>query len=130
MYALVVDVKSYAEFLPWCTGTTVHRFDETMIEASLELQRGGIRKSFRTQNSLRPDSGMSLALVDGPFRQLAGDWRFEQLGVDGSKVSLELEFEFENRVTDSLFGRYFEDTCNSLIDSFIARAHQMYGAKA
>jgi len=25
-----------------------------------------------------------------------------------------------------LFGRYFEDTCNSLIDSFTKRAHKIY----
>jgi len=70
---------------------------------------------------------MGIALVGGPFRHLAGGWRFEQLGDDGSKVSLQLDFEFDNRVTDALFGRYFESTCNSLIDSFTQRAHEIYG---
>lgn len=127
MYALVEDVEAYPDFLPWCVGSTLHSRDEEFIEASLELQRGGIRKSFRTRNGLNPGRAMSIALVGGPFRQLDGNWLFEQLGDDGCKVSLELEFEFENRVTDTLFGRYFEDTCNSLIDSFISRAHEKYG---
>jgi ribosome-associated toxin RatA of RatAB toxin-antitoxin module len=70
---------------------------------------------------------MGIELVGGPFRHLIGEWRFEQLGDEGSKVSLHLEFEFENRLTDTIFGRYFEDTCNSLIDSFTERAHSMYG---
>ena len=70
---------------------------------------------------------MGIALVGGPFRDLSGDWQFEQLGEDGSKVSLHLEFEFESRVMDALFGRFFEDTCNSLIDSFSQRAHKIYG---
>ncbi|MCH8277519.1 MAG: ubiquinone-binding protein, partial [Proteobacteria bacterium] len=43
------------------------------------------------------------------------------------KVSLQLEFEFENRMTDMLFGRYFEDICNSLVDSFTQRASSIYG---
>lgn len=127
MFALVKDVERYPDFLPWCIGSTLHSMDEEFIEASLELQRGGIRKSFRTRNGLGPGREMSIALVGGPFSHLAGDWKFEQLGDDGSKVSLVLEFEFENRVTDVLFGRYFEDTCNSLIDSFIARAKKIYG---
>lgn len=127
MYILVEDFLAYPDFLPWCTGATLHFRDDETIEASLELQRSGVRKSFRTRNTLHPGVAMGIALVGGPFRHLAGGWRFEQLGDDGSKVSLELEFEFENRVTDTLFGRYFEGTCNSLIDSFTQRAHQIYG---
>jgi ribosome-associated toxin RatA of RatAB toxin-antitoxin module len=127
MYVLVEDVVAYPDFLPWCTGATLHSRDAEIIEASLELQRGGIKKSFRTRNFLQPGSALGIALVGGPFRHLDGGWLFQQLGEDGSKVSLELAFEFENRVTDALFGRYFEDTCNSLIDSFIKRADSIYG---
>ena len=127
MYALVEDVEAYPDFLPWCMGSTLHSKDSEFIEASLEMQRGAIRKSFRTRNSLQPGVAMGIALVGGPFRHLSGGWRFEQFGNDGSKVSLELEFEFENRLTDKIFGRYFEDTCNSLIGSFTQRADEMFG---
>jgi ribosome-associated toxin RatA of RatAB toxin-antitoxin module len=127
MYALVEDVVAYPDFLPWCIGATLHSRNTEIIEASLEMQRSGIKKSFRTRNTLQPGIAMGIALVGGPFRHLVGDWHFEQLGEDGSKVSLHMEFEFENRMTDTLFGRYFEDTCNSLIDSFTKRAHKMYG---
>jgi ribosome-associated toxin RatA of RatAB toxin-antitoxin module len=127
MYALVEDFLAYPEFLPWCTGATLHSRDAEMIEASLEMQRGAVKKTFTTRNTLQPGVAMGIALVDGPFRNLSGDWQFEQLGEDGSKVSLHMEFEFENRVVDALFGRFFEDTCNSLIDSFTQRAHKIYG---
>ncbi len=127
MYALVEDFLAYPDFLPWCTGATLHFRDTDTIEASLELQRSGIKKSFRTRNTLQPGIAMGIALVGGPFRHLEGGWRFDQLGDEGSKVSLEMDFEFENRVTDTLFGRYFEGTCNSLIDSFTKRAQEIYG---
>lgn len=127
MYALVEDFLAYPDFLPWCTGAILHSRDTETIEASLEMQRSGIKKSFRTRNTLQPGVAMGISLVGGPFRHLSGGWRFDQLGDEGSKVLLELEFEFENRVTDTLFGRYFESTCNSLIDSFTQRAHEIYG---
>lgn len=127
MYALVEDVGAYPSFLPWCTAATVHSRDDDHVEASLELQRRGVTKSFTTRNTLSPGKAIGIALVGGPFRHLAGGWQFEQLGQDGSKVSLQLEFEFENRITDLLFGRYFEDTCNSLVDSFTRRANDIYG---
>lgn len=127
MYALVENVSAYPDFLPWCVGAIEHSRDANVVEVSLELQRGGISKSFRTRNVLQPDVGMSISLVGGPFRHLAGGWRFEQLGEEGSKVLLDLEFEFRNRVTDAVFGGYFEDICNSLIDAFTNRAHEIYG---
>ena len=127
MYALVEDIVAYPEFLPWCSGATLHSKDPETIEASLELQKSGVTKSFRTRNSLSPGEAMGIELVGGPFRHLLGQWRFEQLGEAGSKVSLDLEFEFESRLSDAIFGPYFEDTCNSLIDSFTERAHSMYG---
>ncbi len=127
MYALVADVVRYPDFLPWCVGATVHASDELRIEASLEMQRSGFRKSFRTVNTLCPTIAMDLSLVDGPFKQLQGGWRFEQLGDAGSKVSLQMKFAFESRATDALFGHYFEESCNKLIDAFVQRARSVYG---
>ena len=127
MFSLVEDVERYPEFLPWCTGAVLHSRDDEHVEASLSLTRAGVSKSFRTRNQVWPGERMDIALVGGPFRTLAGTWLFRQLGEDGSKVSLDLEFEFESKVTDAMFGRYLEESCNSLIDSFIRRAGAIYG---
>jgi ribosome-associated toxin RatA of RatAB toxin-antitoxin module len=126
MYALVKDVEAYPSFLPWCNDTEVHVRQPEFIEASLELHRRGISKRFRTRNALHENVSLGIELVGGPFRHLSGGWSFQQLGDAGSKVSLELEFEFENRATDIIFGRFFENTCNSLVDSFTERAAKMY----
>jgi ribosome-associated toxin RatA of RatAB toxin-antitoxin module len=127
MYALVEDIAAYPDFLPWCTGATIHSCEAGVIDASLQLQQGAIQKSFRTRNALTPGREIGLQLIGGPFKHLAGGWQFEQLGDDGCKVSLDLAFEFENFLTDSLFGTFFERTCNSLIDSFTERADAIYG---
>ena len=126
MYALVKDVEAYPSFLPWCNDAEVHVRQPEYIEASLELHRHGISKRFRTRNALQEDVSLGIELLGGPFRRLSGGWRFEQLGDAGSKVSLNLEFEFDSRATDIVFGRFFEKTCNSLVDSFTQRAATMY----
>lgn len=126
MYALVKDVEAYPKFLPWCDDAEVHIARPDYIEASLELHRHGISKRFRTRNALQENVSLGIELVGGPFRHLSGGWLFQQLGDSGSKVALELEFEFESRGTDIIFGRFFEGTCNSLVDSFTKRAAQMY----
>ena len=126
MYALVKDVESYPSFLPWCNDAEVHIRGEDFIEASLELHRGRISKRFRTRNQLQENEWLGIELVGGPFRHMSGGWVFQQLGDAGSKVTLDLEFQFESRATDVIFGRFFEHTCNSLVDSFTQRAAQMY----
>ena len=100
-----------------------------MVEATLELRRGGISKSFTTRNSLRQNEAIGLSLIGGPFKHLAGGWTFQQLGDSGCKVSLELDFEFNNPVTDTLFGSFFEGSCNSLVDAFTQRAAIVYGSR-
>lgn len=126
MYILVKDVESYPGFLPWCDSAEVHIRGADYIEASLELHHRGIRKRFRTRNDLRENEYLGIELVGGPFNHLSGGWQFVSLGDAGSKVSLDLAFEFENRATDMIFGRFFENICNTLVDSFTRRAAEIY----
>ena len=126
MYELIKDVEKYPQFLPWCNDAEVHIDQEDFIEASLELHRGRISKRFRTRNALRPGESLGIELVGGPFRHMSGGWTFQQLGDAGCKVALVLEFEFENKATDVIFGRFFESICSSLVDSFTRRAAEMY----
>lgn len=127
MFALVDDVESYPEFLPWCSSAVVHARDDSKVDATVEFRRAGIRKSFRTHNTRRPDESIDLELIDGPFRHLAGGWQFLELGDEGSKVALSLAFEFDSRLADLAFGPLFEETCNSLVGAFIDRAADVYG---
>jgi len=129
MFALVDDVAAYPEFLPWCTAAEVKSRSDDTVEASLELQKGVVNKRFTTRNLRKPFDSIDLALVGGPFKTLRGGWRFMDLGDTGCKVSLNLEFEFESRLLDMLFGAYFEENCNSLVDAFSKRAATVFGAR-
>ena len=128
MYALVEHVDAYPDFLPWCNDVEVHFREGNVVEATLELHKGKLSKRFRTRNTMHPRTSMELDLVGGPFRHLSGGWTFTPLGDAGSKVALDLEFEFDSRALDLLIGAFFEDTCNSLVDAFTKRAAEVYGA--
>lgn len=133
MFRLVDDVAAYPEFLPWCKDAVIEREEGDTMIATLELHKGGMSRRFTTQNTRRPHSAIDLALVGGPFRRLSGGWRFHELGrgtgEGGCKVSLELEFAFDSRLVDMMFGPFFEETCNSLVDAFTRRAAEVYGAR-
>lgn len=127
MFELVDDVEAYPEFLPWCNDARVDDRSDDTIVATLELHRGSVSKHFTTRNRRRPYEAIDVALVDGPFRHLGGGWRFRDISEDGCEVTLELEFEFDSRVVDMVFGRYFEDTLKALVDAFTRRAAAVYG---
>ncbi|MGV6859476.1 MAG: type II toxin-antitoxin system RatA family toxin [bacterium] len=128
MFTLVDDVPRYPEFLPWCTGATEHERDEDCVKATVELSKGKLKKSFTTLNRLHRNKMIEMRLVDGPFKQLEGFWRFDPLKEgDACKVSLDLEFEFSSRIVAIAIGPVFTGVASSLVDSFVNRAKLVYG---
>ena len=127
MFRLVHDVESYPRFLSWCTRAEVHEQSREEQLASLEIRVSGVQQRFTTRNRLVQDEQLTLSLVDGPFSRLSGEWVFEPLGEDGSKVSLALGFDFSNRMLSSAFRRGFAHIADRLVRDFCARADQVYG---
>ena len=127
MFDLVVDVERYCEFLPWVKGAQVHEKTERALQASITMERAGVRQTFTTRNEMDRPNWMSLKLVEGPFRTLDGLWTFTPIGTAGTKVVLDMKFDFANPIASMLFGRAFEHSIGELIDAFVARAKQAYG---
>ncbi|MEM1413170.1 MAG: type II toxin-antitoxin system RatA family toxin [Pseudomonadota bacterium] len=127
MYRLVHDVMDYPDFLSWCTGAEVHEQSPELQVASLQVLVGGVGQRFTTRNRLERGERLVMSLVDGPFRSLAGEWRFQQLGDAGSKISLELSFEVSSRLVAGAFTRGFAHVADRLVRDFGRRADAVYG---
>jgi ribosome-associated toxin RatA of RatAB toxin-antitoxin module len=127
MYALVNDIDAYATFLPWCRSSKILSRDEDVIRAMVEIAHGSLHKSFTTRNRLQRDKMIEMRLEEGPFKRLEGFWRFDVLGEQACKVSLDLEFEFNNRLVGLAMGPIFSPIANSLVDAFSNRAVDVYG---
>lgn len=126
MYDLVDDVARYPQFLPWCRAATVVERKPDDVIATLKIHKGALHTRFTTRNRLEPPHAIRLALVDGPFRSLEGEWLFEPIGDKGSRVRLKLRFAFANPLNAWLLEPVFEHTCASLVDAFVRRARSVY----
>lgn len=122
MYALVNDVESYPQFLPWCSGASVIEAGELTQTASIEISMASVKQQFTTRNQMQPGERIEMSLLDGPFSHLHGSWQFKPLGDLGCKVSLEVEFEFSSPVIAKSVGPVFSAICGSLVDAFCKRA--------
>ena len=126
MYALVNDIESYPEFVPWCSSSTSQILSATQKQASLYFSRGAIKASFTTKNTLTPGQAIQLELVDGPFSHLHGDWTFTDIDDNGSRVQLDLEFEISSRMLKIALESFFSQICDRLVNSFVQRANEVY----
>ena len=127
MYALVNDVDRYSEFVPYCVSSTVLNRNDDEVRATLAFAHKGIHKSFTTLNRLQPHQMIEIFLVDGPFKRLEGFWRFEVETEKSSRIILDLEFEFSNRLLAMMFGPVFNQVAVTLVDAFTQRAKAVYG---
>ena len=127
LYTLVNDVESYPRYLDGCVGAQVLHLGDDMMEARLDLARGGIKQSFSTRNRLLGTEAITLELLDGPFEFFEGRWGFQELGDTACKLSLQLEFTVNSALLGVAASRLFEMVTNNLVDSLGKRAQEIYG---
>lgn len=130
MFDLVNDVEAYPKFLPWCRGSQIISKNDKVICATLDIAKGGIHHKFSTRNTLQHGESIRIELIDGPFRHLEGFWQFSPIGDnEGSRVQLDMDFEFSTRLLDLALGPVFTQISGSLVEAFCVRAKEIYGTR-
>jgi ribosome-associated toxin RatA of RatAB toxin-antitoxin module len=127
MYALVADVESYPQFLPWCDRAAVSPRGPDRTVATLHINFHGLKEEFTTENVDRSGARIDMKLVSGPFRSLEGSWSFTGLGDKGCKVELSLRYEFSSAILERAIGPVFRDIADGFVEAFVRRAAQKYG---
>ena len=127
MFDLVNDIESYPRFLHWCSGARIDVRQGNTVEATLDIGVLGLRRSFRTRNTLARPARIQIELVSGPFRRLRGEWRFPALPEGGCEVSLTLQFEVTVSPFGAVFSKVFEELAGAQMKAFTERAAEVYG---
>lgn len=127
LYALVADVERYPEFLPWAVACRIRRRQDNVIWADLVIGFKMIRERFTSKVTLSPeDRRVDVEYVDGPFHYLNNHWVFEP-HADGCAVDFFVDFEFKNKVLQTIIGALFNEAVKRMVAAFENRAKQLYG---
>ena len=126
MYKLINDIVAYPQFIPNCGDSKIISTQDNEITAALMVSKGGLKKWFTTKNTLISNKKVQLDLVDGPFKKLTGYWQLTELSEEACKISLQLDYEFSNKVFDLAFGRVFNSLTNNMVQAFTERAKEVY----
>ena len=130
MFKLVTDVDQYPQFLPWCDRAGVLSREENAMTAQVGISFGGIRQTFTTRNTHVENREVHMELIDGPFSQLDGLWKFLPVGEGDQracKVEFDLRYGFSNIALSALVGPVFDRIAGSMVDAFVERAEKVYG---
>ncbi|MEZ5572042.1 MAG: type II toxin-antitoxin system RatA family toxin [Halioglobus sp.] len=127
LFNLVSDVEAYPSYMDGCVGARILHREHELVEARLDLARGGISQSFSTRNRLCDAREITLELIEGPFEYFAGRWEFRELGDSACKLSLMLEFKISSKLLGAAASRLFDKVTNNLMDAVGRRACQLYG---
>jgi ribosome-associated toxin RatA of RatAB toxin-antitoxin module len=121
LFALINDIESYPQFLPWCTHARVQSRTASEIVATIGVRQGALHGEFTTRNTLEPPLRIRMRLLSGPFRTLEGEWQLTPIE-GGCRVELSMRFALRNPLSALLFEPKFAETMGSLVDAFVARA--------
>ena len=67
---------------------------------------------------------MVIKLINGPFKELSGEWRFKALEKNACRIELELHYQFSNIILEKLISPVFNMIANTFIDNFVKEANR------
>ncbi len=131
IYALVADVERYPEFLPWCTKLRITERNATdsgeILIAEMSVAFAKMRERFMSRVTLNPEKRtIEVEYIDGPFRSLLNQWRFEPGDAGGTVVDFFIDFEFRSRALGLVMTAIFSRAVEKLVGAFEARARTLY----
>ncbi len=128
MFALVVDIERYPQFVPGCTGEKIYSRREirpgcTEIVSRMTVGVPPMQFGY-TNRTLADDSARRITVdsTDGPLRNLHVTWRFEPCGPARTLVDFCAEYEFHNPIVARLASGAFEALLRKTVDAFERRA--------
>ncbi|WP_114391630.1 type II toxin-antitoxin system RatA family toxin [Oleisolibacter albus] len=127
LFRLVADVERYPEFLPWAVACRIRRREGNILWADLVIGFKMIRERFTSKVTLdEPGLRIHVEYVEGPFHYLNNHWIFLP-HPDGCVVDFHVDFEFRNKVLQTIIGALFNEAVKRMVAAFETRAHKLYG---
>ncbi|WP_331374152.1 type II toxin-antitoxin system RatA family toxin [Sinorhizobium chiapasense] len=131
MFDLVADVERYPQFLPLCEALSVRsrkeRDGKVLLLADMTVGYKAIRETFTTQVLLnKAERKIDVNYIDGPFKYLDNEWRFEPTSEKLSIVHFYIDYEFKSRLLGALMGSMFDRAFRMFSEAFEKRADEVY----
>ena len=131
MFDLVADIDRYDEFLPWCNNSIIINTsiegDKKIVIADLEIGYDQYIYTYRSEVILCNDkSKIKVKNLDGPFKYLENNWRFNEINNNECEIHFDIDFELNISLLDILMKKFFNLAFQKMTEAFIERAKDIY----
>ncbi|ODV90520.1 hypothetical protein CANCADRAFT_107218 [Tortispora caseinolytica NRRL Y-17796] len=134
MYAIISNVDSYSEFIPYCVESTVTAKDTKTGQPAAATLRVGWKnfdESFESKlTCVTPHTVIAEALNNSVFDTLYSEWTLKPIPAKPNltKVHLNLVFKFNNPIYNTVSNVFAPTVTELMIRAFTDRAKQLASA--
>ena len=130
---LVLDIKKYPEFVPFCYAAEIHETTEKnnqiKIIADLTIGKGPFKDTYKSDVRYnKNENTIFVTNIDGPLNHLENRWYFKQKK-ENTEISFDINFEIENKFLNIVMEKSFQFGLNKIADSFQKRANDLFKGK-
>ncbi len=127
---LVLDIKKYPEFVPFCLDAHVYERkndgDLVLIIADLTIGKGPFKDTYKSDVRFnKKDSIIEVTNIGGPLNHLKNIWHFKEQD-RGTEISFDIDFEIENKFLNIVMTKSFQFGLDKIADAFQKRAEKLF----
>jgi coenzyme Q-binding protein COQ10 len=127
---MVLDIKKYPEFVPWCIEGKIHDKNESedliSFKGDLKVGKSILNETFFSHVAYYKEKDKIIVTnLDGPLKHLKNEWAFKEIN-NATQLEFFIDFELKNPILNSIMKRSFEIGLNKIAKSFEERAIKLY----
>tara|TARA_A100000164_G_C21794423_1_gene717441 strand:- start:142 stop:573 length:432 start_codon:yes stop_codon:yes gene_type:complete len=126
LYDIIIDVKAYPEFLPWCKKTEIiSKVDSNNFDAVLTVGYKALDENYTSRVEGVYLREIRSSAIAGPFKYLDSVWTFKKYQKH-CEVYFEINYEFKSFFLGKIMGSLFLRASEKMFEAFESRAKQLY----
>ena len=127
---MVLDIKKYPEFVPWCIEGKIEDKNESTdlitFKGDLKVGKSILNETFSSHVSYYKEKDKIIVTnLDGPLKHLKNEWAFKEVN-NATQLEFFIDFELKNPILNSIMKKSFELGLNKIAKSFEERAIKLY----
>lgn len=121
---VILDIKNYPKFLPWCKGARIKSRTNNQITADLIISFKAINVTYTSLVTIENSSSnngavcVKSSMIEGPFKYLDSCWELTKVGDDQTNVKFDIEFAFQSMILKKLMLPIFNHASVKILSSF------------
>ena len=130
LIAMILDIESYSEFVPWCLSGKIHKKEDKSdiieMQADLTVGKKFLNQTYTSHVTYYKDKGKIIVNnIGGPLKSLENIWEIREIN-NQSEVNFKIDFEIKNIVYNMIMKKSFDHGLKKIADAFEQRAIKLY----